>query len=223
MAGYDETEYDEASEVEEVSEVEEFPLEDEPISVKCAPRAVAKPAPKVVNPLTEPFLDEEIRVVRTLEEPLFRMIDVTKIVREPNADLMHRAYEAEANKTKNPENACAVMLIEDQPGTPRGLYLTENGLNRYLLRSPLNGAMELQVRLFNIIKRVRLHDTSKRLLAAQIEIARAKAVRELLEISRLEKELALRECRDAVSELEALKKRILAARVAKAQSTTRTR
>jgi len=103
------------------------------------------------NPLVDIFLGKEIRVIGTVNDPLFCASDVAKYIGDPNHSQSLKKYAEAA--TAETGAYIHKVVIPDRTGLEKKmLYLTENGLYRYLLRSNKDKAVEFQVYVYRILK-----------------------------------------------------------------------
>jgi len=119
------------------------------------------------NPLVAIFLGKEIRVVGTVKDPLFCAADVGKYIGDINPSHTLKKYPMAATA----ETGAYVHLLasKDTKGREQKmLYLTENGLYRYLLRSDKEKAIEFQAYVYRIVRVERDKVVDARELAEKI-------------------------------------------------------
>lgn len=103
------------------------------------------------NPLIDIFLGKDIRVIGTVNDPLFNAADVADHIGDTNYRQSLKSYTEAAT----PETGAYIhktVAVDRSGREQKVVYLTENGLYRYLLRSNKDKAIEFQVYVYRILK-----------------------------------------------------------------------
>jgi len=103
------------------------------------------------NPLISIFMDKDIRIVGTIKDPLFCAADVGRYIGDDNYFNALKNY----NSAATAKTGVFVHKIDakDRSGNvKRMLFLSENGLYRYLLRSDKERAADFQAYTYDILR-----------------------------------------------------------------------
>lgn len=120
------------------------------------------------NPLVVVFWDKHIRILGTVDDPLFCAKDIARHIGDAHYVRTLKGYKAGATEETG-EYLCTITTL-DAMGRPQNtLFLTENGLYRYLLRSDLPEAIKFQVYVYKLLKAERKRIIDSALLALKIE------------------------------------------------------
>lgn len=133
-----------------------------------APSEVSKAlAPTQINPLVAIFLAKGIRILGTVDEPLFCASDVAAHIEDANATQAFRKDMAMSDIYVQ-----SGILHNTKGEARRALFLTESGLYRYLLRSKKKLAEPFQLYTYDILTTERKRVVDETLLALKIERTR---------------------------------------------------
>jgi len=164
-------EYDEGDEYDEDDEYDEIIDEEPRVQRNQAP---SRPLPipeepsdgtseaEVMTPLIEIFEEKKIRIIGTVEEPLFCAADVAVHIRDINGDRIFR------------EQTPGVYVHWDNTDDGKGRkqltrFLTEPGLYRYLLQTNLKRAEAFQEYTYELLTEERKRTVDSIELATKIE------------------------------------------------------
>jgi len=154
------------------NEFEALAMGEPPHRIKTIKRAVPKPDEDLIkedsNPLVEIFQADGIRILGTAKRPTFCAKDVAAYIGDANYVRTLRSYGADA--TEETGTYICTIATHDTSGRPCNmLYLTENGLYRYLLRSDLPKATKFQSYAYGILRSERERVVDSVMLALKIE------------------------------------------------------
>ncbi len=181
-------------EIEALALANEAPTEQKMGPSTPAEETVEDPA---TNPLVELFWDKQIRILGTVKEPYFCAADVAKYIKDANYTRNLKNYAVSATE----QTGAYIITIETKNARGRVdqmLYLTENGLYRYLMRSGLEKALEFQTYVYTIIKAERERVIDSVQLALKIERTRSSELQRMLSQSKRDHRMSKSELIDTM-------------------------
>lgn len=144
------------------------------------------------NPLVEIFQSDGIRILGSVKKPLFCASDVAAHIGDINYRRTLKNYEIAATK----ETGKYIHMIPacDSIGrTQNTMYLSENGLYRYLLRSDLEKAVAFQVYVYDLLTAERERIVDSIVLAMKIANTRKEEYKKIAESANLDRKIARNE------------------------------
>lgn len=195
-----------------LDELEEMVLGDKaPTRVAKAAVAKAEEALQDIeerNPLRAVFFDKNIRVIGTVKDPLFCAADIARYIGDSNYSTKLKEYV-----DSEPVGGRFIMfqLMPDKMRRGRKmLYLTENGLYRFLMRSNTTVAAEFQAYAYAVLKEERERMVDSVQLAFKIAQNRHQEVTEQCRLARCDTDRAMRVANDMREENRKLRAQIAA-------------
>jgi len=206
---------DDMPNIEELDIIDELEIE---VLGDKAPSVIAKAEAKKAqeeieaieekNPLVEIFLGKDIRVIGTVKKPLFCAADVAKYIGDKRYQQAIKNYEDAAT----PETGPYVLKMDFKTKSGamvKMLFLTENGVYRYLLRSDFPKATEFQAYVYRVLQAERDRVVDAKLLAQKIAytLLEKRLDEKIMDVNmaRSDAERAIRAANDARIELRRLR------------------
>ena len=167
------------------------------------------------NPLVAVFIDKKIRVIGTVKHPLFCGVDVGDHLGDHNYNIKLKAYVS--SETTETGSYIVTKLVTDKMGRSREtLYLTENGLYRYLMRSNTTKAAEFQAYVYGVLQKERERVVDAVQLALKISNGRCLEATSQCRLARSDADRAMQVANDLREE-----NRQLRAQISKRAATAR--
>jgi hypothetical protein len=149
------------------------------------------------NPMTRIFWDKHIRILGTVKDPLFCAKDIATHIGDAHYVRTLRSYKTDATAATG-DYICTIAACDGRGLSRNTLYLTENGLYRYLLRSDLPKAIEFQSYVYKLLKAERERIIDRAILALKIEKTRSAELQTDKDRAVLEKRIARSETDDVM-------------------------